>query len=217
MDSMSRRTPARCSGVSVTVRAEVRPMPIEKDVLTTGEVAKICNVAPRTVSKWFDSGTLKGYRIPGSRDRRIPASELMRFMRAHGIPLEGMTSGRTRVLIADGEKEVVDTLERILTEQTSYEIRTSTTAFNAGMECEKFKPHVLLLDLHIGDNDAKIIVDSVRKNDNLQFTKIVAMSSRLTEGQSMSLKSQGFDQFLKKPFQVRQVVDSIESATNLVA
>ncbi len=217
MESMSRRTPARYSGVSVTVRAEVRPMPIEKDVLTTGEVAKICNVAPRTVSKWFDSGTLKGYRIPGSRDRRIPASELMRFMRAHGIPLEGMTSGRTRVLIADGEKEVVDTLERILTEQTSYEIRTSTTAFNAGMECEKFKPHVLLLDLHIGDNDAKIIVDSVRKNDNLQFTKIVAMSSRLTEGQSMSLKSQGFDQFLKKPFQVRQVVDSIESATNLVA
>ena len=31
-----------------------------KDVLTTGEVAKICNVAPRTVSKWFDSGALHG-------------------------------------------------------------------------------------------------------------------------------------------------------------
>ena len=42
-----------------------------KDVLTTGEVAKICNVAPRTVSKWFDSGALHGYRIPGSKDRRI--------------------------------------------------------------------------------------------------------------------------------------------------
>lgn len=192
-------------------------MPIEKDVLTTGEVAKICNVAPRTVSKWFDSGTLKGYRIPGSRDRRIPASELMRFMRAHGIPLEGMTSGRTRVLIADGEREVVETLERVLTEQTSYEIHTATTAFHAGMDCEKFKPHVLLLDLHIGDNDAKIIVDSVRKNDNLQFTKIVAMSSRLTEGQAQALRTQGFDSFLKKPFQVRQVVDAIESATNLVA
>ncbi|NLE61752.1 MAG: helix-turn-helix domain-containing protein, partial [Planctomycetes bacterium] len=25
-----------------------------KDVLTTGDVARICNVAPRTVSKWFD-------------------------------------------------------------------------------------------------------------------------------------------------------------------
>ena len=36
-------------------------------VFTTGQVAKICKVAPRTVSKWFDSGRLRGYRIPGSQ------------------------------------------------------------------------------------------------------------------------------------------------------
>ncbi len=51
----------------------------EKDVLTTGEVAKICNVASRTVSKWFDSGQLRGYRIPGSKDRRIPVANLVKF------------------------------------------------------------------------------------------------------------------------------------------
>ncbi len=193
-------------------------MPFDKEVLTTGEVAKICNVAPRTVSKWFDSGALKGYRIPGSRDRRIPSGELMKFMRAHGIPLEGINSGRTRVLIVDGEREVVDTLEKILTEQTSYDIRTASSAFAAGMECEKFKPHVLLLDLHLGsDSDAKAFADNVRRNEHLQFTKIVAMSGRLTDGQSQSLRSSGFDGFLKKPFQVRQVVEAIEAATNLVA
>src|SRR5579862_2648637 len=54
-----------------------------KDVLTTGEVAKICNVAPRTVSKWFDSGALTGYRIPGSKDRRIPLNQLIQIGRAH--------------------------------------------------------------------------------------------------------------------------------------
>lgn len=193
-------------------------MPFDKEVLTTGEVAKICNVAPRTVSKWFDSGSLKGYRIPGSRDRRIPSSELMKFMRAHGIPLEGLNSGRTRVLIVDGEREVVDTLERILTEQTSYDVRTATSAFKAGMECEKFKPHVLLLDLHLGaDADSRAFAESVRKNEHLQFTKIVAMSGKLTDGQAQGLRSQGFDVFLKKPFQVRQVVEAIEAATNLVA
>ena len=57
-----------------------------KNVLTTGEVARICNVAPRTVSKWFDNGQLKGYRIPGSKDRRIPVSELIRFMKVHNMP-----------------------------------------------------------------------------------------------------------------------------------
>ncbi len=192
-------------------------MAFDKDVLTTGEVAKICNVAPRTVSKWFDSGSLKGYRIPGSRDRRIPSAELMRFMKAHGIPLEGLTSGRTRVLIVDPEREVLDTLQKILSEQTSYDVRTASSAFGAGMECERFKPHVLLMDIHLGEGDAKTLSDNVRKSEHLQFTKVIAMSGKLTDGQAHSLRSFGFDGFLKKPFQVRQLVESIEAATNLVA
>lgn len=191
-------------------------MPHDKEVLTTGEVAKICNVAPRTVSKWFDSGTLKGYRIPGSRDRRIPTGELVKFMKAHGIPLEGIASGRTRVLIVDDEKEVVEVMERILTEQTSYEVKSAVSGFQAGMECERFKPHVILLDLHLGDGDGRQFADMVRKNEHLTFTKIVAMSGKLTDGQSQGLRGQGFDGFLKKPFQLRQVVEAIENATNLV-
>lgn len=57
-----------------------------KDVLTTGQVSKICNVAPRTVCRWFDNGQLQGYRIPGSNDRRILVSGLIRFMKAHNMP-----------------------------------------------------------------------------------------------------------------------------------
>lgn len=191
-------------------------MSLDKEVLTTGEVAKICNVAPRTVSKWFDSGTLKGYRIPGSRDRRIPTGELVKFMRAHNIPLDGVQSGRTRVLIVDDEREIVDVMERILTEQTNYEVKTALSGFQAGMECERFKPHVILLDIHIGEADSKQLADMVRKNEHLQFTKIVAMSGKLTDGQANGLKGLGYDGFLKKPFQLRQVVEAIEAATNLV-
>ena len=58
-----------------------------KKVFTTGQVAKICKVAPRTVSKWFDSGRLRGYRIPGSQDRRIPRADLISFLNEHGMPL----------------------------------------------------------------------------------------------------------------------------------
>ncbi len=191
-------------------------MPIEKDVLTTGEVAKICNVAPRTVSKWFDSGTLKGYRIPGSKDRRIPLGELLKFMKVHGIPLDGLNSGRTRVLIVDDDHEVVDVLRRVLTEQTNYELATASSAFEAGLECEKFKPHVLILDVHLGDDDAQKVAQLVHKSDSLQMTKIVAMSSKLTDSQAHALRTSGFEGFLRKPFQVRQVVEAIEAATNLV-
>jgi excisionase family DNA binding protein len=194
-------------------------MPIEKDVLTTGEVAKICNVAPRTVSKWFDSGSLRGYRIPGSKDRRIPISELMKFMRAHGIPMDGLTSGRTRVLIVDDEAEITDTLHRILCEQTNYEVHTANSAFHAGMECERFKPHVVLLDVHLGDagaSEARQLAQMVRSSETLQMTRIIAMSSKLTDGQAHGLRGLGFESFLRKPFQVRQVVEAIEAATNIV-
>jgi excisionase family DNA binding protein len=191
-------------------------MPFEKDVLTTGEVAKICNVAPRTVSKWFDSGSLKGYRIPGSKDRRIPVSQLIRFMKAHGIPLDGIMSGRTRVLIVDDEQEVVDVLQKVLSEQANYEVKTATTGFAAGLECERFKPHVLLLDVHLGENDARQVANLVRGEDELQLTKIIAMSGKLTDAQLQGLRGQGFDLFLKKPFQVRQVIEAIEACTSIV-
>lgn len=59
----------------------------ETDVYTTGQVARLCRVAPRTVSDWFDSGRLKGYRLPGSKDRRIPRENLVAFMKANGMPL----------------------------------------------------------------------------------------------------------------------------------
>jgi excisionase family DNA binding protein len=192
-------------------------MPAEKDVLTTGEVAKICNVAPRTVSKWFDSGQLKGYRIPGSKDRRIPVSELYRFMRAHHIPMDGISTGTTRVLIIDTDAEVGSVLHRVLSEQTTYEVRTTSTAFSAGLECERFRPHVVLIDVHITDSDPRSIVDLIRSSDAMQMTKIIAMSGKLTDGQAQGLRAAGYESFLRKPFQVRQVVEAIEHATNLAA
>lgn len=192
-------------------------MSTEKDVLTTGEVAKICNVAPRTVSKWFDSGQLKGYRIPGSKDRRIPSNELYRFMKAHQIPMDGISSGTTRVLIVDADAEVGSVLHRVLSEQTTYEVRAVSTAFAAGLECERFRPHVVLIDVHISEGDPRGIVEMVRSSDALQMTKLVAMSSKLTDGQAHGLRAAGYESFLRKPFQVRQVVESIEHATHMAA
>lgn len=55
-------------------------------ILTSGEVAKIMQVAPRTVSKWYDSGALRGWRLPGSLDRRFLAADVLAFAREAGMP-----------------------------------------------------------------------------------------------------------------------------------
>ncbi len=188
----------------------------QKDILTTGEVAKICNVAPRTVSKWFDSGQLRGYRIPGSKDRRIPLNSLIRFMKQHNIPLDGLQSGKTRVLIVDDESEIVEVLQKVLTEQASYEVETAHSGFAAGVVCEKFRPHIMLLDMHLPDINGEQVLKQVRDNGELQLTKVIAMSGKLTYGQAQHLMQNGFDGYLKKPFHVRQVIEQIEDAVALV-
>ena len=193
-------------------------MPHDRDVLTTGEVAKICNVAPRTVSKWFDSGQLKGYRIPGSKDRRIPVSELVRFMQAHGIPMDSINSGRTRVLIVDNDDELTGTLEDVLGSQTDYETRVASASFQAGLECERFKPHVVLVDIHIGGgDDGRQIAEMLRSGPGGQAIRVIAMSNRLTEGQASGLRGIGFDGFLSKPFAIRKAIELIERATPMAA
>ena len=189
---------------------------LDKDVLTTGEVAKICNVASRTVSKWFDSGQLQGYRIPGSKDRRIPVANLLAFMREHSIPMDGLMSGRPRVLICDNDEGVVGTLTGVLAEQTNFDVRTCDSLFAAGMECERFRPHVMLYDLSVSDGDGSEVCQLIHGNEDLQVTRIVAMSTRITDGQVSQLVACGFDSVLRKPFTVRQVIEAVEAAHAVV-
>ena len=187
-----------------------------KDVLTTGEVAKICNVAPHTVSKWFDSGALHGYRIPGSKDRRIPLNQLIRFMKHHGMPLNGLMTGSTRILIVDDERDIVEVLEKILEDEAKYEVEVAKGGFAAGVTAEKCRPHVILLDMHLRDLDGRELAKHVKSNPDLQLTKVIAMSGKMSEDELKALAAQGFDGYLKKPFHVRQVIEAIEDAMAVV-
>lgn len=75
-----------------------------RQVYTTGQAAKVLCVAPRTVCKWFDQGRLRGYRIPGSKDRLIPRESLIHFITEHGlaVPAE-LTEGPEEEVKAAGE------------------------------------------------------------------------------------------------------------------
>lgn len=56
-----------------------------QNLYTLGQVAKMFAVGPRTATKWFDTGILKGYRIPGSQDRRVPAKSIIAFIKNEGL------------------------------------------------------------------------------------------------------------------------------------
>ena len=187
-----------------------------KDVLTTGQVAQICNVAPRTVTKWFDAGQLKGYRIPGSRDRRIPANELVRFMRTHNIPTDGIELGKMRVLIIDNDWETSEALAKVLKSKKDYEVQTAQNSFDAGLIAHKLVPHAVLLSLMSTGIDAGQICKYIRSNEDLSGTKVIAVAGSLDAAQTEALIAKGFDAVLSSTADYDQAVKVIEQVTAII-
>ncbi|MHC4757559.1 MAG: helix-turn-helix domain-containing protein [Planctomycetota bacterium] len=187
-----------------------------KNVLTTGEVARICNVAPRTVSKWFDKGQLKGYRIPGSKDRRIPVNELVRFMKIHNMPTTGLPVGKIRVLIVDGSNGSATNLAEDLKSKADYEIQTVANNFETGMIAQKFMPHAMLINLLSEDISANQICSTIRSDEDLQTIKIIAIANQLSDSEASALLQKGFDAYVSDSSNTEQIQKCIEQATAII-
>ena len=185
-------------------------MTMRKNVLTTGDVARICNVAPRTVSKWFDTGQLRGYRIPGSKDRRIPLDQLLRFMRAHGMPLEGLENGKIRMLILDGDEGFALSLKDILVRTDTFDIATAGSALEAGAAAAQLKPQVVLVDVDLADISPRGICRFARGLPQSDCPTLIGTARQLSEPRGQALLQEGFQAFLPKPFDARTLIRLVE-------
>ena len=190
-------------------------MMIRKDVLTTGQVAQICNVAPRTVTKWFDNGQLRGYRIPGSKDRRIPLSELIRFMKEHNIPTEGIEKGKVRILIIDSQIECARRFADELQTKGSFEVACAHNSFDAGLMAQKFSPNVILIDLMSRDIDARNVCNNVRNNQELADCSLIALAGGLSPKEAENLQQNGFDAVVTDSSDMKQVLAGIQRCCSI--
>ncbi len=182
-----------------------------KKVFTTGQVAKICKVAPRTVSKWFDSGRLKGYRIPGSQDRRIPREQLLRFLKEHGMPLGELEEEEWhKVLLIGTEKLFNDRLKEILPETDDFKFELANSGFEAGTLAQSFHPDTIIIDLGLGRSESIQIVANLRRNDTYTATLIIALAGE-DEADPEKLKDHGFNDVFKKPFDSALLSEKIRS------
>lgn len=187
-----------------------------KNVLTTGDVAKICNVAPRTVSKWFDNGQLRGYRIPGSKDRRIPLNELIRFMKAHNMPVTPVASGKMRIMILDSNERTTSALAEILRSKPDYDVQVAHSDFEAGVVIDKFSPHVVLIGLLAEGIDAAEICKGIRASEDLQTIKVIALAGQLNDSEATALVRKGFDGYIPYCADAVVLIKKIEEVTAII-
>jgi excisionase family DNA binding protein len=178
-----------------------------KTVFTTGEAAKICKVSQQTIIRCFDNGQLKGFRVPGSRFRRIPREMLYKFMKDNGIPTDALESGKRKVLLVDDDVELVELMTKVLEEDGRFEVRVATTGFDAGMMVKEYRPDLIVLDVMLPDINGKEVCHRVRADSTLEDVRILCISGIIEEDKIQDLKLSGADDFLHKPFDIEELID----------
>lgn len=180
-----------------------------KTIFTTGQVAKICKVAPRTVSKWFDSGRLRGYRIPGSQDRRIPREHLIRFLKEHGMPLGELEDEAMGKLLLVGVEPAIRTGIVEILGSEDYKVEPAMSGFEAGIQAESLHPDCVVVDFGMGRSDALMIAQNLRKNGEYTDTVLVALLS--DEDNASGFDRTIFNETFRKPFDTALLAERIRT------
>lgn len=115
-------------------------------VFTTGQVAEICRVAPRTVAKWIDNGLLGGHRLPGGGDRRIRLLDLWQFLQENDMPYDP----RPALLLVSRDGILAEHLQDEL--DYRYQVVLAENSLDAGAAIAEFRPETILVDLAVDEN-----------------------------------------------------------------
>jgi len=178
-----------------------------KAVYTTGEAAEICKLSQQTIIRCFDSGQLDGFRVPGSKFRRIPRKSLIEFMRNNGIPLDGFDDDKIRVLVVDDDPDILELFIDVLKKDSRFEVATAQTGYDAGVITQQFHPDIVVLDYLLPDINGNVVCRTIRENPELSQIKILIISGMVDPAEVNSLMQAGADDFIKKPFNIENVIE----------
>ena len=180
-----------------------------KSVFTTGEAAKICRLSQQTIIRCFDSGQLEGFRVPGSKFRRIPRQSLIDFMNANHIPLEGFGDERIKILIVDDDPEIIELFADALGGDGRFEIGTASSGYDAGVMTQQLLPDVVVLDYMLPDINGHVVCRTIREHPDLSHIKIICISGLASESDVQKLLAAGANEFVRKPFNVSDLIQRI--------
>jgi len=186
-----------------------------KDLFTTGEAAEVCRVSQQTIIRCFDSGRLEGFRVPGSRFRRIPRQSLVKFMRDNKIPLDAIESGKRKILIVDDDVEIVELLVDVLERDGRFETKTASSGYEAGIVTQQFRPELILLDYMLPDVNGNVVCQTIKRNPEFENIKIIIVSGVVKQDEISQLLKSGAEDFIRKPFDIAELINKITTSLQI--
>lgn len=169
---------------------------------TTGQIAAACRVTIPTVKRWIREGHLTAFRTAGGH-YRITEEVFKRFQATYRIP--GAIEEIPRILIVDDDAKLLETLMEALSWDQGYKVEVAQDGYTGLIKVGTFRPHLLILDLHMPGLDGFQVCQKVKADPVAHFIKILAMTA-FPEGNARErILAAGADGFLAKPFQLKEL------------
>ena len=171
--------------------------------LTTGHVAKACEVSLVTVKKWIRIGKLRAFRTPGHH-YRVTLEEFQRFRIEYGFPAEH--EGPPRILVVDDEPEMValvsDALRGI---RPAPKLEAAFDGYEGMLKVGTFRPHLLVLDLRMPGMDGLEVCRRIKGDPVTRATRILAITGYPEDAAKERALQSGADAYLTKPFILKEL------------
>ena len=114
-----------------------------------------------------------------------------------------------KILIVDDEPNIVMTLEYTF-KKSNYEVFIARDGQEALDILKTNFPDVIILDIMMPMVDGFATLEQIRKDANLQHTKVMFLSAKNKESDIEKGLALGADAYMTKPFSIKKVVEKME-------
>lgn len=194
---------------------------MNKDVLTTYDIAKYCKVSPRTVVQWISKGMINAYRTPGNHSR-VKVVDFLSFLKKYDMPVSKdleifqQRDQKKKILIVDDDRNMALSIKRILVLEGKYQLELAFDGFDAGRKVFEFKPDLVILDIRMPGMNGYEVAKRIKEMPDLQNTKIIAISAFFEEDGKDRILSLGADACLDKPYSQEVLLAAIDEVMSPV-
>jgi len=187
------------------------------DILTVAKAGKYCNVSPKTIINWVETGHIKAYKTVGGH-RRITAANLLYFMKKQGIPVPKhfRDNERKRVLVLDDDQIIIETIIHALEEDDfDYEVISASDGFEAGFQVSHFNPHLVILDIMMPNIKGYQVCEKIKSNEKTKKIKVIVLSAYHDNEKFKKMKKYGADACFPKPLQLPDLQKEVAKLLDL--
>lgn len=181
--------------------------------LSTGDIARHCQVTPATVVNWIKAGKLKVYSTPGGQ-YRMDVKAFIEFLNENKFPIpeELAPASERRILVIDDDEDILKLATESLEEYLpNAEIETSSDGYDGLLKIGAFKPHAVVLDLMMPRMDGAEVCRRLRGNVDTKNIFIIAVSGLAADNELVrKVKRIGVDDFFTKPLKYEEVAKSLK-------